>query len=260
MARRYVIFTDKVGKYAVYQQWYDRRKLESPILNPHGGANIHSLNLSDKEGLKSCLAQWKGQEGQDGNFYIPDSYEWRYSQLKSAEERIKSINDEFEHHKQQKVNEGKKVPDMPKEMYDRLLMAEAALDIVKEEVEFLEKKLATFTEKDRKQSNEKVLKRGPEGSSKLRDGILAMVDFQKVEKDKDGVLRIAEATSPYHGMRTCDYFELIVRPWKSATIKARGAYLMKSKLANKRGEARPPYPRIPWPERPEEKAKQILTT
>lgn len=252
MSRRYRMHDDKIGKYSVYHEWFDRLKLQSPVLNPHGGANIHSLNFNDREGIKSCLLQWKGQEGQGGRWFYPDGNEWRFSHLKSATEDIKELQEEFGVLKQMRVNEGKRAPkDMPKEMCDRLLMAEAALDICQEEIEFLEKKLLTFTDRDKKESEYALLKRGPEGAGKLRNGVLIRVDGQTVKPDSKGVLRICDERSPYHGMMTADYFELIVRPWKGATIKAKGKYWIASKLASKRGEPCPPCPKIPWPKKPE---------
>ncbi len=183
MARRYELFRDKENKYQVYNQAYDGLKMNSQILHPSKIASVHSLNFADRGGLEACLRTWKGQESKEGECFYPDSGEWRPSYLKAANERIKDIEKEFAQLKQKTINEGKRPPEtMPKELQERLFQAEATLDIVKEEIEFLEKRLAGFEKEENKKSDGAVLQYGPQGIGKIRGGILVEVDGEKVNK------------------------------------------------------------------------------
>ena len=216
MARRYEIYKDKEGKYSVYQATYDRLKQASQILNPGKIPSVDNFVCLDRQGLRALLLQWKGRS-EDGEFFYAEGNEYHWSYLKTAQERIKSINTEFKNLKQLTINEGKHPPkEMPAEMKERMLKAEAALDICLEEIECLEKKLATFTDSDQKESNSEVLKRGPDGAGRLRDGILILLDGQTVKPDAKNVLRICDTRSPYDGMQTVDYFEYIVPAWHKA--------------------------------------------
>jgi len=203
----------KLGFNPTYDHEYDGLKMRSIILNPNAFPSIHAPNLSDREGITNALCQWKGDK--DGEWKSGDDYQPSY--LKTAKERIESVQAEFAMLKQMAVNEGKHEPkEMPTLMQEHLLAGEARYDLISEEITFLENKLATFTDSDQKKNDGAVLKYGPVGMGKLRGGLLAVVDGQIVKPDKDGLLRICDPRSPYNSMLTAIYFEQIVKPWKRA--------------------------------------------
>lgn len=257
-SRRY-----KIGTHRTYDKCFDAFKGDSPVLNPRSsGIGVHSLNLSDKNALKSHLLERVGFQGDAkemkiGWFRKGETGEMQVSDLKSAEQQIIAIKQAFENQKQGIINQGRRPPKtMPADMQEKLLKAEARLDITKSEIETLERLLKNFTDADTKIDDSLVLKRGPAGSGKLRHGILAHVDGQHVEADSKGVLRIADARSRYNGMATADYYDEIVRPWLRANSKLLKEHAKKCRKIRKSDPDAEfkNAPRAPWPEVPKEAA------
>jgi hypothetical protein len=257
-ARRY-----KIGLHRVYDRGFDAYKSSSPVLNSKGGIpNVHSLNLSDANSLRSHLLERQGFQGDPkimkiGWFRKGETGDLQISDLKAAAEDIEVIKAQFKNHQQTTINQGRRPPKtMPADMQEKLLKAEARLDITKSEIETLERLLKNFTDADTKIDDSLVLKRGPAGSGKLRHGILAHVDGQHVEADSKGVLRIADARSRYNGMATADYYDEIVRPWLRANSKLLKEHAKKCRKIRKSDPDAEfkNAPRAPWPEVPKEAA------
>ncbi|MBT3255797.1 MAG: hypothetical protein HN366_04960 [Deltaproteobacteria bacterium] len=252
----------KIGTHRTYDQAFDAYKTASPVLNSKGSIpNVHSLNLSDKNALRSHILERVGFQGDPkkmeiGWFQKGETGQLQISDLKSAEQDIEEIKSQFEHHKQTQINMGMRAPEaMSNEMLDKMFRAEARHDIVKSEIETLERLLKNFTDRDEKIDDSKVLKGGPRGMGKLRHGILAHVDGQNVEADSKGVLRIDDPRSKYDGMKTCDYYDEIVKPWGRANAKLLNAHVKKSReirLSDPDAEIKN-APKAPWPEPPNKK-------
>ena len=142
------------------------------------------------------------------------------SRLKEAEDAVEAINERFEKLKQQAVNSGHYPPkEMPAELKEELLKAEAREDIIKAEIKRLETNLEKFPAGGMETHEMPCLKHGAIGSGKKRKGVLRWLDGQDILPDSEGVLRIKDERSPYHGMRCADYFETVVKPYKQSQAK-----------------------------------------
>ena len=220
----------KIGKYPEYDKKFDRLVVESLILNSNRSVtNIQNFNtfhiLRSKHGLERLLKEWRGEGGK----------------LAEAENAIKTIYSQFERLKQYAINSGKFPPkEMPPEMRNELLRAEACEDVTKAEIKRLKKALKKAQSGKNTDHEMPCLPYGAIGSGKKRKGILSIIDGQDVLPDKNMVLRIQDERSPYNGMRCADYFEYIVKPYKQAE-----AQLMKGKSATSIVRKRPPLP--DWP-------------
>ena len=247
----------KIGEHPTYDRVFDAHKADSAILNPRGSApNVYSINLGDAHALRAHLLETRGAKNhpslEDGYYWKGESGNVQISHLKAAENVIEGIDLEFAKEKQTFINQGKHPPKrMSARLEEKMLKAEARLDVIQNEIETLERFLKTFTDQDEKISDGRVLQRGPKGAGKLTGGILSMIDGQTVKPDKDGVLRIADKRSQYHGMRTADYFEEIVKPWARETAKLQNAWREKIQNGELDG-ANPTKPRAKWPEKPTE--------
>ncbi len=253
-SRRY-----KIGKHPVYDKAFDLLKTNSAILNPTGAPpSAYSVNLGDATTLKSLLLERRGFEDnpeiEDGYFLKGESGEKTASLLLAAKEQIDAVELQFEGQKQTATNAGKHPPkDMSEDLKSELLKAEARVDIIASEIDTLERFLTKFMEKEGATADANILRKGPEGSGKLSGGMLCEIDGQTVTPDKAGVLRIDEKRSKYHGMKTSDYFQKVVLPWKRENAKLLRAYVEKCKSGEISG-AQTAKPRAPWPERPKEKS------
>jgi hypothetical protein len=239
----------RVGEHPIYDINFDRRKAGSAIFWPQRASTETTwiaAMLDDKAGLERLLEIWRGDK--DGIYF--DHGKKQTAILSNAERMLSDVEKQFEIEKQTAINKGRKPP---KEMHPALdkkrLIAEANLDLVNGEIERLETLLKTATEKKVEEAKEKVLMHGPKGSGKMRGGILCELDFQKVEQDDKGILKINEPSSPYHGMLASAYFEQIVKPWADANAVLLAAHLeavQSGAITDRTMKA----PQAPWPERP----------
>lgn len=251
-SRRY----SPIAEHPMYNRMFDVLKAASPILNPHGPPNAYSVNLGDASTLKSLILE---RQGAQGNPKLEHGFLWRGergektpSLLLVAKERIEAIEKDFARVKQTVTNSGRKPPtQMPAEMTNRLLKAEARFDVIQAEIETLERFLKVFTDAKDSTSNQNVLQHGPRGSSKMKGGILTILDGQKVELDKNGILRIADTRSRYNKMKTCEYFETIAKPWLRANAKLLREHIVKCRAGELDGP-KTRAPKAPWPKKPKE--------
>lgn len=226
MPRRY-----RIGKHPKYDKIFDHRKLQSPILSPEKFAHSSvTFSMGNKAGLEGLVEEWSDK-------------------LLKAVERCTEIDHQFERTKQKAVNEGRKPPeDMPKDMMEELHRRQARWDVAAEEYNLLKRQLADFTEREKRGADEAVLRRGPRGIGKIKNGVLCEVDGQNVSQDAKGVLFIDDPRSPYDGMTAVDYTETVVKPWKRAQAKAQR---LEYEAAHAEGrEAKKIH--VPWPGRPDD--------
>ena len=243
----------KVGQFPEYDFTFDRLAQSSTILNPGRAQNdIHSFGflerMKTRHGLERLLEEWEGDENGD---YILDRKPVP-SRLKEAGKVIEGINEAFVTLNQRRVNKGSfPLKEMPNEMLQQLHKAEAAQDIVKDEIKKLQEMLNRVSERV-EQETKKCLPRGPIGSGQLRGGVLVLIDGQEVLPDKQDVLRIHDDRSPYHGMRAADYRETVVPMWRAARDKWQSIKREEEQSAAREGrkvEITEPYPTFPaWPE------------
>jgi hypothetical protein len=236
-----------------YNRFFDILKSASPVLaGQKGPPNASSLNLNDLQSLKYQLYLRTGDK--DG--MIPKKGTHVPALLKEAENLIKEINGEFVITQQTAVNHGRPAPkEMPKEMKHRLWKAEAKEDIVKSEIETLERWIGDIESKKAVVDDGKVLQHGPQGNGVLRGGILYELDGQRVAVDKKGELFINDDRSKYNKMKTADYLSLIVVPWKKENAKIARAFLEQQRKGIIKDTTRRP-PKAPWPEPPKKKEEK----
>jgi hypothetical protein len=106
---------------------------------------------------------------------------------------------------------------MPAELVEKQLRLEAGLDIAQEELDALKKELGRWEAREKKATNDNLLKYGPRGSCKGADPVRE-IDGQKVIQ-RDGEFFIDCPASPYHDMKLPDYFALVVHPFNLSRIQ-----------------------------------------
>jgi len=199
----------KIGKHPEYDRFYDKLTMRSPILNQDARnrsidySGYDFSNKSDLLKIKRLLTQ--KHENRDRQL-VP-------GKIPGLEKQLEEVEQSFKNLRQRLINEGKSpANNMPKDMQDKKYETEARFDVAKAELELIDKQLKAVKKVEDAKHKEEVLKFGCQGSSKLSNGIIAEVDFQRV-KLVDDVPTIVDEFSPYNGMRTADYFSHVVAPW-----------------------------------------------
>jgi hypothetical protein len=240
----------RVGESEIYDRNYEMRKAGSPIFHPQRATTENAwaaAMLGDKAGLERLLEIWRGNK--DGVYF--DRGRERESVLSAAKKLLSDVEAQFETEKQSAINQGKRPPEVMHPALDkRRLIAEANLDMVQGEVERLETLLASATAKKEEADDSQVLKHGPRGHGKMRDGVIAFMDGQKVSRNESGMFAIDDARSPYNKMLVHDYLEMIVRPWYFSNAKLRAELREKVDRGELAGNAIPLGATAPWPEPP----------
>lgn len=244
----------RVGIHPIYDRTFDRLHKESLILTGKAGRDIQNFGtyamMREKRGILRLLEE---REGTNGAGYFKQNRRDVPSKLTECQMALDSIKEMFEKRKQRQINAGHYPSEkMNDEEMEKLLQAEAREDICKTEIKHLRHALEHFQEAEAKEE-EPCLKRGPIGSSRLRGGICVWIDFQDVEPDSEGVLRIKDTRSPYNGMRVADYFRHIVKSYKQQEAALINEHAKAVQEAAREGvdtasilKKRPPLPE--WPE------------
>jgi hypothetical protein len=190
---------------------FEHLKAKSPFLEAGNRSHLDPdmWRLADVRGLNGLYTEYAGK-------------------LERCEGLLTSIGEELERRKVQARREGKTEPtELPPDLAETAGEIVARRDVLRLEIAFIQKKLAEAETRVQKKQDSLVLRDGPIGSGKMRDGILAEIDFQEVRPDKDGFLRIACPKSPYHKMLVSDYREKVVKPFLAARAqKARDWHAM----------------------------------
>lgn len=227
----------KVGVNPGYDRAFDNLKSHSPLL-AHGAIDTNSV-----PGLKALIAE-------------------QTEKVNRAEAKIKEVDERFENMKIVSKREGREIPsEMPPELVEVLLLAEAKLDICREELDILKKLLAVQQAQEKKVQSEDILPYGPDGSGKLKDGILAEIDGQMVSFDKQKDCLVIDCeSSPYNRLPVWQYYQML-KEWKKERCVARSyAAMMSQDLTLPKAERdlwfektrRRPVPPEQWPPRPED--------
>lgn len=207
----------KVGKFPAYDRLYDRRKGDSPFLNPRL-ADQHpdlSFDFTQKEGVLRLILEYEGQpSGEHQGQYEDLVFDagWRDSWIKRGQGVLAAVDREFDDIKARARRSGTPPPEeMPLALVEKKLRAEAVLDITMEELDSLKKRWETrWAIPARLAQDARILAHGPAGSAWGEPP--KEIDFQPVIT-RDGELIINCPASPYHQMRLPDYFVHVVRPF-----------------------------------------------
>jgi hypothetical protein len=232
-------------------------KQDSPILNPEKGIpGVGSLNLNDPNTLRGLLNEVKGDPQFKEGTYRDRTGQTVPSKIPAAEAAIREIHADFKEYAQRRINMGHPEPkEMPEDMKERLDREKVYLELYQLEAKRLEEILAEIESREKVKTVGRVLQGGPRGSSKMRNGVLSMIDGQPVVKAKSGMLEIDCPDSPYHQVKVPDYFEQIVKPWLLKNAELMRAFRKKAAA----GELKDPSrraPKAPWPENPNSKMKR----
>lgn len=252
----------KVNEFPIYDRTYYHAKINSPVLNRNAlTSSSEGLRLWNEEGQMSLLRELEGNKhGQ----YLDNKGRMVDSQLKQAQDLIAAIDEQFQAHCDQVKRSGKNPPEeMPRDMAETKLRAEAKLDILKDEIEALKLLLARHKDRKKETDDDLVLKNGPKGVAMGADPPRE-VDGQPVKWDGElGAFVINCPKSPYHKMRLPDYYAFVVKPFNEARVKAhRAAHKRCNDLTLNDAERQAAWEKGNmilknkgkkfWPERPEE--------
>jgi len=238
---------------------YARLAAFSPVLNPSLRDTAGTaLALGDLHGCEALLVELVGEK--DG-LYRDENGKPQTAGIPVAEARLEAMDAEFTGLQARAKREGRRCPtEMPPDMAARRVEQEARLGAARDEAAELKKRIAAFKAEEEKEAARRLLPRGPEGTGKLcptadaPQGRLVLIDGQSVAPDpKTGELVIAEAKSPYHGVRVADYREFVVHPY----LLERQRLYREQLEAWRRDHPNDPLPAkppVPWPPAP--KAKQ----
>jgi hypothetical protein len=242
----------KIGKFPVYDKKFDREKSES-FLNPRNVFFDIKFAFGSSPATASMVLEWEGEtQGEHkGEYPAPDG--WQKSKILIAQEALDAVDAKWKATKAQAKRCGRPIPkEMPADLVNERLKAEAVLDIRQEELDFLKKKLGEWETKETKQKASMILRYGPRGSAKGEPP--REIDGQDVVQ-RDGKLVINCFESPYHNMELPDYFEKIVYPfnrrdselqqrWAEMTQQERRDYLKQGGRAPNMGLT------VPWEDLP----------
>ncbi len=205
-----------VDKYPIYSEAFDRRRVNSSILNPSKIVDIHT-QFNDRNALEYLKLQIEGDE--EGTYNRPGQLAG-LAYIPAQQRVMAAVDEKYEEFKQQIINAGRYPPTvMPPNLRKEQLQAEAVLDVLTEELEVISKMLDEWSEEEILKDDHLMLKYGPRGGGQLRHGFLVEVDHQKVAPNRAGLQVITDERSPYHGMASADYFASVVKPWTKISNK-----------------------------------------
>lgn len=180
------------GENPVYDQYYMTYKNKSQILRPTNAT--FAPNSQDKQGVISTIEEIK-------------------IGMQDIEREMRRLNSAWEEYAQRKVNEGFERPEkICNEYAEELYKLEVRWDVRNEELEKCRKLLAEY-EKEENKRKPQLFQYGLTGDGALMHGIISEVDGQKVSIIKNWPV-IDEPSSPFDGMRVCDYRKHLAVPWK----------------------------------------------
>lgn len=193
----------KVGKFPDYDHRFDVVKGKSSIL---GGDSVNHFHMARPQILNSIAS-------------IKHYLKQTEALSKKKEESLAAITENWQNNL---LRSGRPIPaEPPEQITNERLRAEAELDILGEEIDWLKSAAAKREAKAKKIIDDKVLEYGPIGCGK--GDPQSEIDGQQVI-EKDGELVIDCSTSPYNGMKLPDYFSIIVHPFLKARKEAVAAF------------------------------------
>jgi hypothetical protein len=225
--RRYL----PIDKFPVYNDHYDRRMLQSDILN---GGNQHVnafTTLWDKTNIINALRVIKGD--QDGAYDTADGTFASKMQLRKI--KLKELEAKWQKYVKDQQDQGYGKPmHWPERLLNEKYETEAEYDVFLLEVEELERRLFNLVDPEKKKEGE-VLQYGLKQETHMHGtrcvdtkliGVLKDIDGQTVKKLSNGLLIINDDRSPYHGLSVPDY-RVLANKWVAGRRKADAEKLKK---------------------------------
>lgn len=208
----------RIGQYPQYDHFVDQYRMSSTILK---GINGFSGDIGSYTGCKALMAEYIGNlEDRPGYFYQADGRKYILAILPSLKLELEQVTDRFKNFVQRRVNEGgkqieDKLENWPKDLLNRRLQLEAILAVRHEELAAITKRITAYERQEEAEKNKLILRHGPKGSFHLNSsGFIMELDGQAVAVVND-IPTITEPSSPYKGMRVCDYFEFIIPAFRA---------------------------------------------
>lgn len=180
---------------------------QSNILSPQqigNGSIIESVVENDLQNLYGHRIELTGQpEGDHVNKYFFNGL-WKTAKVPTFELILAELKTEFKNHQQTQLNRGSLLPKTyPPELLEKKNQILARLQIAQEEIDFLDGLISDAEAKEKEAAEFREPCLGPKATwarEEMRDGVIISCAGQKVEPDKDGVLRITDSRSPYNGL------------------------------------------------------------
>jgi len=223
-----------VGDSPRYDFWLDKFRMESTILR---GQNTQKQNLSDLQGCRAVLASLVGNLIDKPGYFLREGYR-KVAKKPSLLTDEKIVHLEWANYQQQVVNSGKRLPVIwTDELLEKLLKVQAALDILDDEIKFVEKKIAELSAIP--EGNEDFLPNGLQGWVKTNSaGVVRLVDGMKVIL-VNGKPTFSEGL--FEHMETADYFDFILPAFRAQQKEQDGLILIQMNKEEKaRGESLTP--------------------
>ena len=135
-------------RFKIYHETFDTKRANSVIINPGinvVGPNTKFFNHGEYVALQAELIG-AGKNGKDGygnanpDFVYNHSWRtWNIAWIPGMKRQIEKINEAFKDYQQSRWNAGYEKPDTwPIELFEKLLKAEAILDVYQEELEIVQ--------------------------------------------------------------------------------------------------------------------------
>ena len=220
----------KINDNSLYDKVYSRLRVQSWILN--GGVRNQNFATAGRMESEQAIMITKLSliGSKEGKYYDAENQEWIIARVPYWKAVLEKVDADFKIYSQERVNQGYARPsEMPTNLAEKQAEAEAALDIIEDELALCNRLLKEYSEKVSVIRDENMLKRGLQQSGKLRGGFLVEMDYQRVGINADGILIIDDSNSPYDGMGVTDYRALANKWMAEFQDKC-------SKAANERAE------------------------
>lgn len=187
----------------IYHDCFDRLILQSPILNA-GSKNLGiSTVIWSKSNILSELYLLTGDESGK----VISGRDTRLAKIPYLKEKIEAVEQEFTKLNLTRELHGMRlleVEEMPIELKAKRLEAEAELDVALSEENYLRERLKKGEILEEQKRESEMLKYGLRCNVQLKDGLIDLIDGQRVEY-LDGKPIICDPASPYHGMSVQNY-------------------------------------------------------
>jgi hypothetical protein len=194
------------GAYTTYDDEFDRLSTNSAVLN-RGSMERPSIDtvIMTKANILGEIARFKGNE--NGEFVI-GAKDARMAIIPALNNRLADLNKRFLRMNLQREARGQQTfTALPPEMLEEKLKLEASLDCALSELGELEDRIRKGELIEEAKRVENVLQYGLRCATLMHDGMVAEIDFQKVEL-VHGTPVITDPASPYLGMSLSDYRKL----------------------------------------------------
>lgn len=200
-----------IGSYPVYDQEYDRLRMQSKVLNNNSNVGF-GQQFWDKSNIISALSNLQGNAS---GFTIRDGKKIP-CKIGLIKDEIRELEFQFSDYCHKQTMQGKSKPSIwPEKLETQRLKAEATLSVYEEEVVQLTKWLDNFAGMSQLANDNFVLKHGAVGASRLREGKIVEIDGMTVSFNSEGIAYIGDTRSPYNGYSVADYTLHIVNVWKT---------------------------------------------